>query len=56
MKTLQERYLFLLHKKDVTAYEVAKKTGVSDSVFSTLKLGKTSSLSNNNAKRLADYT
>jgi|GEM_PF-6412310 len=55
MKSLKDRYLHLLHQKDVTAYQVSAKTGISNDVLSRLKNGKTEKISNDNAKLLAEY-
>jgi transcriptional regulator with XRE-family HTH domain len=55
MKTLKERYLYLIKEKDVTPYEVAKNTGIENSTLSHIKNGTTKGISNANAKLLAEY-
>jgi len=55
MKTLKDRYLYLIKLKDVTPYEVGKASGVEQSTLSHIKLEKIKKISNSNAKKLAEY-
>jgi transcriptional regulator with XRE-family HTH domain len=55
MKTLKERYLYLIKEKDVTPYQISEKTGISNTALSQIKLGKVNSISNTTAKLLSEY-
>jgi transcriptional regulator with XRE-family HTH domain len=53
--TIQERIEYLLRKKGVSSYEIAQKTGISQSTLSRLRQGLTAKLNIKNAELLAKY-
>ena len=47
--------LDILNKKNISAYRLAKETGISESLFSKWKKNPTSEISSSNLARIADY-
>ncbi len=47
--------LSVLKNKNITAYKLAKETGISESLFSKWKKSPTSEISSSNLARIADY-
>ena len=50
-----EIILEILKTKNISAYKLAKETGISDSLFSKWKKNPTSEISSSNLVRIADY-
>lgn len=47
--------LNILNSKNISAYRLAKETGISESLFSKWKKNPTSEISSSNLSRIADY-
>lgn len=47
--------LSILKNKNISAYKIAKETGISESLFSKWKKKPTSEISSSNLTRIADY-
>ena len=47
--------LSLLAQKNISAYKLAKETGISESLFSKWKKNPTSDISSGNLAKIADY-
>lgn len=47
--------LNVLQEKNISAYKLAKETGISESLFSKWKKSPTSEISSSNLERIADY-
>ena len=47
--------LNVIAEKNISAYKIAKNTGISESLFSKWKINPTSDISSNNLCKIADY-
>ena len=55
MNTLGERIKFLINKRNITPYEIEKKSGVSQATLSRLLTGNTKKTKIENLEKLANY-